>query len=264
MITEEEIIRLIRSGGKETQAGCKALYDIHAQHMLSFFIKRGRVSSDEAWDVLQETFVKILKGVKTFSREEKAKAWIWRIARNCLIDHFRKHSRYKDALREHEEQENFFSDYQSKDESDGRESTENDAMDHASDAEKLDEVTRKPECESNLHCHHEKDQLQKTMSERDLDNARENENDDHEVGKGAFIMSNNPRAVADCVCAGLEAFSKEHPLRVHVLEMKMDGASDKEISIKIGRTISATREYLNQCRKKFRPFITHCMQLLSS
>jgi RNA polymerase sigma factor (sigma-70 family) len=264
MITEEEIIRLIRSGGKETQAGCKALYDNHAQHMLSFFIKRGRVSIEEAWDVLQETVVNIVRGATNFSGEEKAKAWIWRIARNCLIDHFRKHSRYKDALREHEEQENFFSGYQSKDESRGRESTENDTADLPSDVEKLDEVTKNLDCEIDPHCQKEKDPSQKTMYERDVENVRDNENDDREVEKGAFIMSNNPRAVADCVCAGLEAFSKEHPLRVHVLEMKMDGVSDKEISIKIGRTLSATREYLSQCRKKFEPFIIHCKGLLSS
>lgn len=70
-------------------AGVKALYKTAAQPMLAFFVYKG-ISADESKDVLQETFIKIVRGASTFSGDGAAKAWIWQIARNCLIDHQRK------------------------------------------------------------------------------------------------------------------------------------------------------------------------------
>ena len=88
-MTEEEIIKLIRSGGKAMNAGVKALYDSAAQPMLRFFVYRG-VSGDEAKDILQDTMVKIVRSAPSFNGDGTAKAWVWQIARNCLTDHFRK------------------------------------------------------------------------------------------------------------------------------------------------------------------------------
>ncbi len=88
-MTEEEIIGLIRMGGKAMDAGVKALYQNAAQPMLKFFVYRG-VSGDDAKDVLQETFVKIVRNVASYTGNGVAKAWIWQIARNCLTDHQRK------------------------------------------------------------------------------------------------------------------------------------------------------------------------------
>ena len=70
-------------------AGVKALYDTTAQPMLRFFVYRG-TSGDEAKDILQETFVKIIRSAGSYSGQGEAKSWIWQIARNCLIDHQRK------------------------------------------------------------------------------------------------------------------------------------------------------------------------------
>lgn len=88
-MTEEDIIKLIRSGGRAMDAGVKALYQSAAQPMLRFFVYRG-VSGDDAKDVLQETFVKIVRSVNSFSGDGSAQAWIWQIARNCLTDYQRK------------------------------------------------------------------------------------------------------------------------------------------------------------------------------
>jgi RNA polymerase sigma-70 factor (ECF subfamily) len=87
--TEEEIIRLIRAGGKAMDAGTKALYGGFAQPMLRFFVYKG-ASSEEAKDILQDTVVKVVRSAATFSGEGAARAWIWQIARNCLTDHQRK------------------------------------------------------------------------------------------------------------------------------------------------------------------------------
>lgn len=97
-MTEDDIIKLIRAGGKAMDAGVKALYQSTAQHLLRFFVYRG-ASGDEAKDILQETMVKIVKGAATYSGEGAAKAWVWQIARNCLADYQRK----KFTLLGHEE-----------------------------------------------------------------------------------------------------------------------------------------------------------------
>ena len=70
-------------------AGVKALYQSAAQPMLRFFVFKG-VSGDDAKDVLQETFVKIVRNVASYTGDGAAKAWIWQIARNSLTDHQRK------------------------------------------------------------------------------------------------------------------------------------------------------------------------------
>lgn len=88
-MNEEEIIRSILRGGKDEDAGVRALYDQFARPMLHFFVYRG-VSGGTAHDVLQETIIKIVKGASSYTGQGKAKAWIWQIARNCLLDHLKK------------------------------------------------------------------------------------------------------------------------------------------------------------------------------
>lgn len=88
-MTEENIIQLICAGGNAMDAGVKALYQSSAQPMLRFFVFKG-VAGDDAKDILQETFVKIVRSAASFSGDGAAKAWIWQIARNCLTDHQRK------------------------------------------------------------------------------------------------------------------------------------------------------------------------------
>ena len=88
-VTEEEIVKFIRSGGKAMDAGVKALYQGTAQHLLRFFVSHG-LSGDEAKDVVQDTFVNIVRGAVGFTGEGTAKSWIWQIARNSLTDPLRK------------------------------------------------------------------------------------------------------------------------------------------------------------------------------
>lgn len=70
-------------------AAVKALYDGKARPILGFFVSRG-LSGDEAKDVLQDTFVNIVRGAANFEGEGTARSWVWQIARNCLTDHLRK------------------------------------------------------------------------------------------------------------------------------------------------------------------------------
>lgn len=88
-MTEEDIIMLIRTGGRALDAGVKALYQSTAQAMLRFFVYQG-VSAQDAQDVFQDTVVKIVRSAHSFDGSGSAKAWIWQVARHCLIDHQRK------------------------------------------------------------------------------------------------------------------------------------------------------------------------------
>ena len=82
---EEDIIQAIVVGGKPREAAVKALYQGQAQAMLRFFVFQG-ASSEEAKDILQDSLVKIVRNAAAFKGSGPAKAWIWQIARNCLLD----------------------------------------------------------------------------------------------------------------------------------------------------------------------------------
>jgi RNA polymerase sigma-70 factor (ECF subfamily) len=94
-MSEEEIIRGICSGGRAMDAAVKALYGSLGQHMLKYFVHKG-LNGDEAKDVLQETFVKIVRSAHACNEEGAARAWIWQVARNCLVDFQRKKFRITD------------------------------------------------------------------------------------------------------------------------------------------------------------------------
>lgn len=87
-MAEEEIIREICKGGRAMQVAVRRLYDTTAQHMLRFFVYQG-ASGAEAQDILQETFIKIVRHADTYRGDGAARSWIWQLARSCLADHQR-------------------------------------------------------------------------------------------------------------------------------------------------------------------------------
>lgn len=91
-MTEEEIIEGICKGGRALDAAVKVLYQNMAQPMLRHFIHLG-VSGDEAKDILQDTFVKIVGAAPSFSGTGKASSWMWQIARNSALDFLDRRSR---------------------------------------------------------------------------------------------------------------------------------------------------------------------------
>ncbi len=65
----------------------------HAWEQLSrslFAFIRRRVADDEtAADLVQEVFVRVQSGIGTLENEQKLFAWVFRIARNTVADHYR-------------------------------------------------------------------------------------------------------------------------------------------------------------------------------
>ena len=65
---------------------------------LYFFILKKVKDRDITNDVFQNTFLKIHKNISKLKNEEKAKAWVFQIARNEINNHFNKESVYSNNL----------------------------------------------------------------------------------------------------------------------------------------------------------------------
>jgi RNA polymerase sigma-70 factor (ECF subfamily) len=61
---------------------------------LYFFILKKVKNENAANDIFQNTFLKIHNNLHQLKEEEKAKAWVFQIARNEIANHFKKESKY--------------------------------------------------------------------------------------------------------------------------------------------------------------------------
>ena len=97
----DDILKLLQS--KENFSRKEGFDELHkalSHPLISFFVFRGQVNQWEAEDIYQETIVKIIKGIGSVRDNKKFRSWCWQIARNTLIDHFRKFDKYDQALKE--------------------------------------------------------------------------------------------------------------------------------------------------------------------
>lgn len=189
----DDIMTLIRASGSARNAGVKALFDGSGREMLRFFIHQG-VSPTDAEDVLQDTFIKIIRGANNYAGQGNAQSWFWQVARNCMTDFLRKRGAYSDKYAPFDD---------------------------------------------------EHSDLAGSVAQFDV--------------PGALQLT-----VDECVSSGLDAFAKDHADRAYALTLQMDGASIEHIASVIGRTATATKQYLSQCRKKLEPYVARCTELLTS
>jgi RNA polymerase sigma-70 factor (ECF subfamily) len=67
----------------------EAIWNAYCCRLLAFL--RGRVADDaEAEDILQEVFIRVHQHLCCLPQPEKMDGWIYQIARNLVIDHYRK------------------------------------------------------------------------------------------------------------------------------------------------------------------------------
>lgn len=64
------------------------LWERYSQRLAAFI--RSRVGDDEADDILQEVFIRIHRHLCCQSEWEKPESWFYQIARNLIIDHYRR------------------------------------------------------------------------------------------------------------------------------------------------------------------------------
>lgn len=60
---------------------------------LFYYIRRLVNTEEDAWDVLQESWIRILRGIGRLSHPESLPAWLYRIARNSALNHARDNRR---------------------------------------------------------------------------------------------------------------------------------------------------------------------------
>jgi RNA polymerase sigma-70 factor (ECF subfamily) len=91
-------ITLIKLGGAKREEGIAILYKKYARILRSVFLRKTRTQAD-AEDLLQETFIKIVKNCESYRGEAPLSAWIRQIAKNTLMDYLRyKQSHPTDTL----------------------------------------------------------------------------------------------------------------------------------------------------------------------
>jgi RNA polymerase sigma-70 factor (ECF subfamily) len=62
----------------------------YEKKLLHFILRISNVSVEEAKDLLQEIFIKIYQNLNAYDLSLKFSSWIYRIARNHVISHYRK------------------------------------------------------------------------------------------------------------------------------------------------------------------------------
>ena len=66
--------------------------------------------------------------------------------------------------------------------------------------------------------------------------------------------------VDKCVQLAIQEFAKAMPERAFVMQLKAEDLTNEQISLRIDRTLPATKEFVSQTYKKFRPFVEHCKE----
>jgi RNA polymerase sigma-70 factor, ECF subfamily len=56
---------------------------------LFYFIRRLVSDEEDAWDILQETWIKVLQGIGSLQNPGSLASWLYSIARYTTMDHFR-------------------------------------------------------------------------------------------------------------------------------------------------------------------------------
>lgn len=79
----------LRQGGSPRMAAVNWLYRQFAARIRGYFLKH-RLSVEQAQDATQDVFVNLVRGCENFRGEVPISVWIWTIARNRLMDHYRR------------------------------------------------------------------------------------------------------------------------------------------------------------------------------
>lgn len=88
--SDHDLMRAVSDGNLE-QLG--ELFDRHHRALFGFFMTQTGGVRDVSEDLVQEVFLRILKYRGGYRGEQGFRAWLYRIARNCHIDHYRRNGR---------------------------------------------------------------------------------------------------------------------------------------------------------------------------
>ncbi len=79
----EALLRRCRTGDEEALEELVRRWELR----LFYYVRRLVASEADAWDVLQATWVRVVKGIRGVRDPEKFTGWIYRVARNAAVSH---------------------------------------------------------------------------------------------------------------------------------------------------------------------------------
>jgi RNA polymerase sigma-70 factor (ECF subfamily) len=85
--TESEIVAGLRNG--DSQA-IKQIFNTHFNRLYTFVFHEVDYDQSVAEDIVQETFIGVLKSAKKFNGKSQVYTWLVNIARHKIADHYRK------------------------------------------------------------------------------------------------------------------------------------------------------------------------------
>lgn len=95
MTDEKELMLQVQKGQLECLA---VLFESNKVRLFNFFRRMGN-SPEVSEDLVQETFMRVLSYKSTYNGDAAFRTWLFGIARNVSVDHFRK---YKNAMNSEE------------------------------------------------------------------------------------------------------------------------------------------------------------------
>ena len=96
----EKVLKLLQS--KESrlrEKGANKLHKIMYQPLMGFYRQR-KLNKFESEEVIFSSLLKICNKIDTVKEPRKFRAWCWKIARNTMLDHFRKYKKYENEIAE--------------------------------------------------------------------------------------------------------------------------------------------------------------------
>lgn len=95
MIDEITLVKQLQNPVKKEQAFRQLISEY--KERLYWHIRKIVISHDDADDVLQNTFIKIFKGINNFNQDSKLYSWMYRIATNESITFINKRAKQRNV-----------------------------------------------------------------------------------------------------------------------------------------------------------------------
>ncbi len=107
MAKEKEILKLIEGCKQNDRRAQEAIYRMYFPKMYGMCMRYLK-EEDRAIEVLNDGFLRVFQKVDTFGHHGSFEGWIRRIVYRCIMDHFKRHSKYREnvLLEVHEKQSN--------------------------------------------------------------------------------------------------------------------------------------------------------------
>lgn len=256
-LDDRQCLTLIRQGGKLREKGVDALFRKHAKY-LAYQLKSEKLNVADKEDILQETFIKLVRHCDSYKGDSSIRTWITSIAINCMKDHLRSvKSRSTTVADKAADQINK-----------GAIAFEHTAVMRAGESrvEGGVKVTELPYAGKSEEKSHRTSSPPMFIS---MDNDWEDDEGDGLAsleGQHNSLWNYDPAPEAglfeNCIDQGYAEFAKRFSEQWYALSLVYDGYDTTYIATAIQRTPGATREFLSQTRKRIKEFLLPCEEYL--